>query len=296
MQCVNLPQAPLFGSVAEVGQRLAEVGYLASTAVATTVFLADRLGKPLLVEGPAGVGKTELAKAVAAATDVGSGAPAVLRGHRRGPRALRVEPRQAAAADHRGPGSRDVGRDPRRRLQRGVPAPASPADRDPPHRAHGAARRRDRQGRRRGRGPAAGGALATSRSRCPRWARSRRRGARSRCSPPTPRASCPRRSSGAACSCTSTSPTPTWSGASCSRGCRSWPSSWSTRWCARCACCAALELRKAPSVAETIDWGRTLLALGLDTLDDDAVRATLGVVLKHQSDAVQAAAELRLDD
>src|SRR3712207_9175475 len=54
-----------------------------------------------------------------------------------------------------------------------------------------------------------------------------------------------------------------------------------------------LELRKSPSVAETIDWGRTLLALGLDTLDDEAVRATLGVVLKHQSDAVKAAAELR---
>jgi len=68
---VNLPQAPLSGSVAEVGQRLAEVGYLASTAVATTVFLSDRLGKPLLVEGPAGVGKTELAKAVAAATGSG---------------------------------------------------------------------------------------------------------------------------------------------------------------------------------------------------------------------------------
>jgi MoxR-like ATPase len=56
-----------------------------------------------------------------------------------------------------------------------------------------------------------------------------------------------------------------------------------------------LELRKAPSVAETIDWGRTLLALGLDTLDDDAVRTTLGVVLKHQFDAVKAAAELRLN-
>jgi MoxR-like ATPase len=61
-----LPQ-PFFGSVPDVLARLEEVGYLADQAIATTVFLADRLGKPLLVEGPAGVGKTELAKAVGAA-------------------------------------------------------------------------------------------------------------------------------------------------------------------------------------------------------------------------------------
>ena len=58
-----------FASAADAGQRLAAAGYLADTATATTVFLAASLERPLLVEGPAGVGKTELAKAVAAATD-----------------------------------------------------------------------------------------------------------------------------------------------------------------------------------------------------------------------------------
>jgi MoxR-like ATPase len=63
-----VPHSPQFASVDDVTARLRATGYLADEATATTVFLADRLGKPLLVEGPAGVGKTELAKAVAAAT------------------------------------------------------------------------------------------------------------------------------------------------------------------------------------------------------------------------------------
>jgi MoxR-like ATPase len=57
----------------------------------------------------------------------------------------------------------------------------------------------------------------------------------------------------------------------------------------------ALELKKSPSISETLDWAQTLLALGLDTLDESAMRATLGVVLKHASDQARAAAELRLN-
>jgi MoxR-like ATPase len=55
-----------------------------------------------------------------------------------------------------------------------------------------------------------------------------------------------------------------------------------------------LELKKSPSVAETIDWARTLLALGIGNLDEAAIARTLGVVLKHQSDHVRATRELGL--
>jgi MoxR-like ATPase len=56
------------GSVAEVKDALAGVGYLADEPAALVAYLAQRLGKPVLVEGPAGVGKTELAKALSRAT------------------------------------------------------------------------------------------------------------------------------------------------------------------------------------------------------------------------------------
>jgi MoxR-like ATPase len=54
-----------------------------------------------------------------------------------------------------------------------------------------------------------------------------------------------------------------------------------------------LELKKAPSIAETIDWARTLVALQIETLDLDTVARTLGAVLKHASDHEKALKELR---
>ncbi len=57
-----------FSSPADADERLTAAGYLTDTATATTTYLAGVLEKPLLIEGPAGVGKTELAKAVSRAT------------------------------------------------------------------------------------------------------------------------------------------------------------------------------------------------------------------------------------
>ncbi|MBZ5739016.1 AAA family ATPase [Nocardioides mangrovi] len=55
-----------------------------------------------------------------------------------------------------------------------------------------------------------------------------------------------------------------------------------------------LELKKAPSIAESVDWARTLVALEIGELDEKAIADTLGVVLKHSSDQEKAVKELRL--
>jgi len=58
----------MFTTTSDVSDALGKQQYIASDEIATVLFLAEKLGKPVLAEGPAGVGKTELAKAWAAAT------------------------------------------------------------------------------------------------------------------------------------------------------------------------------------------------------------------------------------
>src|SRR5467141_1705111 len=68
MSIAHIDQPPRFESVPAVREGLESVEYLSDEAIAGIVYLADRLGKPILVEGPAGTGKTQLAKSVAEMT------------------------------------------------------------------------------------------------------------------------------------------------------------------------------------------------------------------------------------
>jgi MoxR-like ATPase len=57
-----------------------------------------------------------------------------------------------------------------------------------------------------------------------------------------------------------------------------------------------LELKKAPSVSETLDWARTLVLLGVDTVGVDQAKETLHILLKYQSDIAKATKELTVDE
>ncbi|CAN5884936.1 MoxR family ATPase [soil metagenome] len=56
-----------------------------------------------------------------------------------------------------------------------------------------------------------------------------------------------------------------------------------------------LDLKKSPSVSETLDWARTLMLLNFDSIDEQTAKETLHILLKYQSDIVKAAKELSVD-
>ena len=57
-----------------------------------------------------------------------------------------------------------------------------------------------------------------------------------------------------------------------------------------------LDLKKAPSVSETLDWARTLMLLNIDSIDEQTAKDTLNVLLKYQTDIAKAAKELSVDE
>ena len=56
-----------------------------------------------------------------------------------------------------------------------------------------------------------------------------------------------------------------------------------------------LDLKKAPSVSETLDWARTLVILGIDTIDAEQAKDTLHILLKYQTDIAKTSKELSVD-
>lgn len=283
---------PLFTSVDDVVEKLATTGYLADKATATSVFLADRLGKPLLVEGPAGVGKTELARAVSEATGAGLVRLQCYEGvdearalyeWNHAKQLLRI---QAGTGDWQQT-QEDVfseefllTRPLLTAIRRTEPTVLLIDETD----------KADVEIE----GlllevlsdfavtvPELGTIVATRKPFVVLTSNATRElseALKRRClflHLDFPDAELERR--------ILASRVP------------DLPQALAEQLVRTMRVLRGMQLKKLPSVAETIDWGRTLLALGIDTLDDAAVRSTLGVVLKHQSDQLRAAGELRLN-
>lgn len=283
---------PLFTSVDDVAEKLATTGYLADKATATSVFLADRLGKPLLIEGPAGVGKTELARAVAEATGAGLVRLQCYEGvdearalyeWNHAKQLLRI---QAGTGDWQQT-QEDVfseefllTRPLLTAIRRTEPTVLLIDETD----------KADVEIE----GlllevlsdfavtvPELGTIVATRKPFVVLTSNATRElseALKRRClflHLDFPDAELERR--------ILASRVP------------DLPEALAEQLVRTMRVLRGMQLKKLPSVAETIDWGRTLLALGIDTLDDVAVRSTLGVVLKHQSDQLRAAGELRLN-